>query len=252
MGNTLEAALHARFTGTKLVVNGLQTIHEYDIVDDIPSLRKLGYRLLSRHQQIVNKKRLLDRLLFDMSLRGQYPITQEVTALKINPDDHELLVSLGDSRIKIRYKKLRIFDQDLFVDFPFPLKREVLNIKTYDWFKGNIINDVKYRQFVDENSSIGRKITVRKIPKNLVIVESDLKKEHIEDFDYSDTVVRLKTTRVLKEAGLTGQRNGYYVSNPDKPRYRPIKLDFLKRDMIKEYKPVSITHGDIMFDDTSF
>ena len=252
VGSTLEAALYARLTNSVLILNEEPVIHEYEVFDDLDVLRRINYRVVASGQKIVNKKRLLDRLLFDMSLKGHLPITRSVESININGGENKLGVIVNSSRIGIHYKNLRLFDHTKVHGLPFNLKRELLNVRTYDWFKANIINDVQYQQFDDSESKIARKITVRKVPKNIVIVESHIQKEDIEDFNYSDTMVRLKTIRTLKDAGLTGQRNGYYESDPTRPRYRPIKLDFMRREMIKEYKPMMVRHKNIMFNDTGY
>ena len=248
IGNTLEAVLCAKFNNSKLIVNGLKVVHEYDVVSDPETLKKLGYT-----QKLVNKQRLLNRLLFDISLAGYVPISEEIKSIRVDSEKNQLtVISRWDRRTIVQYKKLRIFDDALLEGVPFEINKEVTNIRVYDWFAANIINTVKYKQLIDEETNFARKITVRKVPKNLVIVESNMKENQLKDFNYSDTMARLRATKVLKEAGLTGQKNGFYKSNPEKPRYRPVKLDFLKRDVIKEYKTSPVKWDNILFDDSGY
>jgi hypothetical protein len=61
---------------------------------------------------------------------------------------------------------------------------------------------------------------------------SYLTKEQIKDFNYSDTYVRFKTEKALKENGLTGAKTGF---SGDKQITYALRLEVTKRELRKLY-----------------
>ena len=56
---------------------------------------------------------------------------------------------------------------------------------------------------------------------------SFLSSDQIDDFDFSETIARLKTLQKMKDLGLRGPRNGYQPSG--KIRYRSFKTETIDR-----------------------
>ena len=70
---------------------------------------------------------------------------------------------------------------------------------------------------------------------------SYLTDEQLADFDYSDTMVKFKVTKMMKEAGIRGARNGRDVNNPERYKYYAVKVEPAERqvftDVVRTFKP---------------
>ncbi len=70
---------------------------------------------------------------------------------------------------------------------------------------------------------------------------SYLTDEQLADFNYSDTMVKFKVTKMMKEAGIRGARNGRDVNNPERYKYYAVKVEPAERqiitDVVRTFKP---------------
>ena len=244
IGNNLASFVYAKKNNCKLIVNGLEETFQFEIFRDEETLQSLEYDTM-----IANKKTLIDQLLFDLCLDGKAPINRKVDSIRIEPEDNLLSIIISDTtRIKVHYTTLRIFDDNLISGLPFNITQKTdINI-VYDWFKSNINREVHFLELFNKDSALAKKVIIRKKPENLVITQSFLTDKQLKKFDFSDTMSRFSAERTLKKNELRGPRNGFYRHKPDVPRYRPIKLDFMKREIMPQRRKEFIKFGNITFD----
>lgn len=244
IGNSLASLVYAKKNGCKLIVNELEGIFQFDLFKNKETLRALNYDTM-----IANKKTLVDQILFDLCLDGHAPINQKVRAIRVEPENNTLSVIVADStKIKIQYEKLRIFDDSLVSGLPFEVgQRTDINV-VYDWFSSNINKDIHFLELYDEDSTLVKRVIIRKKPRNLVIAQSFLGDSQLKKFDFSDTMSRFRLEKILKQNDIKGPKNGFYKNKPTVPRYRPVKLDFIKREILPQKTKEFVKFGNITFD----
>ena len=244
IGNSLASLAYAKINDCKLIVNGLQDTFQFELFKDKETLRALNHDVM-----IANKKTLMDQLLFDMCLSGNAPINRKVQAIRIEPENNSLRVIVADTtKIKIDYESLRIFDDSLVSGLPFEIRQRTdINI-VYDWFSSNINKDVHFLELYDEESVLAKRTIIRKKPRNLVIAQSFLSDKQLKKFDFSDTMTRFRLEKILKQNNIKGPKNGFYRNKPTVARYRPIKLDFIKREVHPQKTKEFVKFGNITFD----
>jgi hypothetical protein len=72
---------------------------------------------------------------------------------------------------------------------------------------------------------------------------SILSEDQIDDFDFSETIVRIKTVEAMKALGLRGPRNGYQYDGSI--RYRSFKVEALERTKFLTEAPSWIEQENI-------
>jgi len=244
IGNNLASFVYAKKNECKLIVNGLEEVFQFDLFKNREILESLNYDMM-----IANKKTLIDQTLFDLCLEGKAPINRKVRAIRVEPESNSLNVIVADTtRVRIGYERLRVFDDNLVSGLPFEVRQKTnINI-VYDWFSSNINKDIHFLELHDEGSALVRKTIIRKRPRNLVIAQSFLSDKQLKKFDFSDTMSRFRLEKILKQNEIKGPRNGFYRNKPDVSRYRPIKLDFVKREVLPERAKEFVKFGNITFD----
>ena len=75
-----------------------------------------------------------------------------------------------------------------------------------------------------------------KSPFKDACVVSILSDDQIDDFDFSETIVRLTTTQKMKDLGLRGPRNGYQKDGSI--RYRSFKVEAINRSKFVSTPPL--------------
>ncbi len=244
IGDNLASFVYANNSDSKLILSGVQDVFKYDLFANKEVLSSINYPTM-----IANKKTLMDQLLFDLILKGKCPINQKVNSIRVEPEDNLLSVFVSDAvKLNIKYKNLRIFDDSLVTGLPFHVSKRTNSYVVYDWFSSNINKETHFLELYDSSSPLAHRVIIRKIPQNVVIAQSTLSEEELNNFDFSDTMTRFKVDKFLKENGLRGPKNGFYRNKPDKPRYRPIKLDFIKREVLPQVRREFVKYGNIIFD----
>ena len=143
-------------------------------------------------------------------------------AESIRLDNDILKISTSDARlIKIQYKKLLIFEEEQVDNLPMSKKLQDKQYEVLDWF--NVRSGMKHDHETIEDASDFVKC-IRFYPSDRISGNHDKKdlvafsymvEDDINKFEYSPTYVRFKAEKMLKDAGIRGQRNG---RNPLYPR----------------------------------
>lgn len=244
IGGTLNAVTYALLHSNKILsVHG----HALFVNDAFHSDFSLG--LDFSYKKGSYKYEAHRDITFELALRGQHPFNSNLSAVRVDSDNRSInAITKDGSKIVIKYKKLRIFDTDSISGLPLSCQQEVDKYRVYDWFDVRSGMKHEHDSLEDSQSSfvkkihfyISQRIDGNKTYKDL-IAESELEKEELHNPDYSDSISRLKTINMMKEAGIRGTSNGG-------KQFLPIKLELYKREVIPvkrlEYKEV----GDITID----
>jgi|10_taG_2_1085330.scaffolds.fasta_scaffold01464_5 hypothetical protein len=203
---------YCRFSYDKVVIGGNLNAFLYSYNHGLPLIIN---KLDSPPFFEVEKKKLWNELYFLLSLAGLNVLGDKTDTIRI--DENELTVSTKDFKVvKIKFTELIVFDDSSLFGLPIPQKEENRFI-VLDWMvaKSCVPHDkvristrsdfVKNIYFYPTDRVDGNHAKI----KDLVAV-SYLTMEQLQDFNYSDTYVRFKTTKLLKKNGLTGRKNGFH------------------------------------------
>lgn len=172
------------------------------------------------------KIEIWNKLIFIMSSTGLLPFgTKEVTirqqdellAVKTKSRNYYYEVSEIE-RIKNTYSKYRVYD---WVDIRSCGLIGLEYIETDDRF----VNEIFFYPS-DRNGTHKSMLDIFTI--------SQLTESQLDDFDFGETMVRLRVTSLLKELGIRGPRNGKnptYPRSSEKYKYAPIKLEHNYREI---------------------
>jgi hypothetical protein len=135
--------------------------------------------------------------------RGLCAFVDKVEALRVDPEKKTIKVFVGSTMFVVRYSNLHLFDIDNVSGVS--MSRQLLHYRVLDWFDCKGFHGVDKKQIITEDDFVN-KITFFKTPridgdqKYLdLLCESYLTEEQLKQFDYSDTMARLKTIEVLKK-----------------------------------------------------
>jgi hypothetical protein len=167
------------------------------------------------------------------------------------PEENRLNVITKNGYVsKCTFDKLRLFDIANVSGVSFDEETRVERYRVLDWF--NVRSGMKHEH--DSISSdedfcnkiyfyISKRIDGNKDKKDLV-AESFMSEQQLSDFDYSDTIARIKTTSLMKQAGIKGTGNGA-------GRNLPIKLELSRREVRGIKSSRYVEDGNIIFDNRS-
>ena len=181
------------------------------------------------------------RLASDVALRGLNPFGNKVTSIRIN--DEFLEVICGTKKYKVFYKKIMFFDDENIEGFPFEkLKWNKYNV--YDWFivrsgANHLYNFLEGKDNFVKKIYFFNKINLPKYKD--CVSHSIIKKKDIEDFNFSSTMIRMKTINIMDEAGIKGTQHTRTY------RY-PIKLEFVHREVSKIKEEIFKESGNYTLD----
>ena len=247
IGGTLSAAAYALKNNATLVFIEPKKYFEFEKTKNKVFCFDAG----------TSKNEVLRSLIFQIALKGNLLISDKATGIIVIQSDNLVKVFVENSRaVDISYGKLKIFNSDRLTGLNFDTTRKVSEYKVYDWFVARSGACHDYEEITDNSNRLAKKIYFYKssrpfrkdrVLKDLV-VESFLKKEELNNFEFSDTMVRIKTLKMMKEKGIKGKRNGRDIKNPNKYRYYAIKLELQKREFFPIEEPFFKKQGNIVFD----
>ena len=242
-GAGLPAALHSLLTGSMFIHNGIY----YDDFEHIllpPGLaRVFGVNMRSMRtpagQKLVGipKREVWERVVFDMSLSGNAPMSGNVFSARVEGDLLKL-VTKDSKQITIRFKRLMVFDKAGFLGPDSTPSQDVEKVKILDWF--NVRSGACHEydlietedEFVNKVYFYGsRRIDGNHDKKDLVSV-SYLTEDQARSPDYSDLVARYKITHLMRQAGIRGRKNGFDPQRGTQ-RYHSIKLECARREVFR-------------------
>jgi hypothetical protein len=248
VGSSLRAILFASLRGLPLFFSTVEKPFEFDYFDpsvDLSSVRLNNSKIHWNTPKNVfytgqNKIALWEHLLFVLGLKGLVPFSDMCSSIRLEEN-----VLTGYSE----YAKLRSveFDRCYYFDehatynlLPFESKPNTYHV--YDHF--SFIRGGKHNlDLIESDERFCNKIWFYQTPRicgNTPVkdacVLSILSEDQIDDFDFSETIVRLTMIKKMKDLGLRGPRNGY--QHDGKIRYRSFKAEALNRHKFLSSPPV--------------
>ena len=241
IGGCLSSLLYAYKNDLPVIFINPRPPFRYDKIESEYDLSFLGLPPF----EIYYQKQVWERLLLLLGLSGNLPLSSNTAGLRVV--DNLLTVTTENHRVvKFKFDRLIIFDDVDLTGLPpmagqIAAKNRVIDwvnvrsgcthshaeLKTADNFVNHIIF---YPSDRTDNSNL----------KDLVSV-SYLTDEELQDHEYSDTMVKFKVQKMMKEAGIRGARNGRDVKNPNKYKYYAVKIEpserVVEKDIKRYYEP---------------
>ena len=248
VGSSLRALLFASLNDFPVFFTTPEKPIEFDYFDSSVDLSswKLHNELQAwttpdgETQTGQSKVALWEHLLFVLGLKGLTPFADLCSSLRL--DDNTLT---GHSE----YAKLRTVEFGVCHYFD---ERATYNLltcenkpKTYHVYdRLAFIRGGKHHLDLIENDDLFcNKIWFYPTPRvdgrnpfKDACVLSILSDDQIDDFDFSETIVRLTTTQKMKDLGLRGPRNGYQYDGSI--RYRSFKVEAINRSKFVSTSPL--------------
>tara|TARA_B100000287_G_scaffold434195_1_gene497990 strand:+ start:8351 stop:9187 length:837 start_codon:yes stop_codon:yes gene_type:complete len=242
VGGNLNAFVYAYKKGCYIIPNTLDRPFAYDPSRLDSNLGLEGF----------NDEEAWEFMSYSLNQKGLNPMGNLIKKIYVDGDQKVLKINTGrPNLVKVKFEKLRVFDTTNVEGLSLDYDEEIVGYRVFDWFDVRSGTKHDINEIIDDENDFVKKIHFylsERIDGNHdkkdLISESFLSKEQIHDIDYSDSISRLKTISMMKDAGIRGKRNG-----PGK--YLSIKIDLWKRE-IKQVKNLkSFEKGDIIFDGRS-
>ena len=197
--------------------------------------------LTSPIQEMDTKLEVWQKYLVALSLNGQAPFSDKCVSITIEEDNTLKVITSGSRLARIKFENLIIFDDYNITGLPFKKGTTNEKNKVLDWFHVRSGMEHNYDVIETGDDFIGTIIfypsnrfgnqKTDRVRKDLVAI-SYLEDDQLSDFDFSDTMARFKITKIMKDHGIRGARNGKDPNNPDKYKYYSVKIESADREMI--------------------
>ena len=208
----------------------------------------------SIHNIDMSKLYLWQRLSYIMSLSGNLLIPHNVESLSVKDNCLNVFSGQPIKKYNFSFKNLIFFSTDGLRNIEYECSGEK-EFVVYDWI--NIRGGCKHKyDFLESKDNFVKRIYF--YPSDRIdgnnnfkdaVAISYLKKDQLTNYNFSDTMVRFKVKKMMKDAGIRGAKNGLNPNYPNRSltkfKYRPIKTEYCKRQ-IKEI------YTDVKFEDKRF
>lgn len=187
-----------------------------------------------------SKLEIYKKMLYILSLSGKVPFYDNVGFAKV--DGNTLSITTKDSRLaKVNFEKALIFDEEGLNGVDPPITPEPERYQVLDWF--NVRSGMCHSHTEIETKSDfikqiyfypSDRIDGNHDKKDLVAV-SIMTEEQRRDIEYSEIYAKFKILKLMKEAGISGAKNG--TSPSGQTRYCPLKIESAHREIRKLTRP---------------
>lgn len=171
----------------------------------------------------ASKQQVSDKLLALLSLSGLVPFSHLAKSISIS-DDSLRIVTEGKKTFNVEYGELLVFDDKGIRGLPPAVEDDKNRITpVLDWFNMNLgsNHDMDY---VETGDDFVKQIFfypstrrgVKAGGKDLLAISYLPAQDAAFDYQYSDTYARFKVTKILKERGFRGPKNGKNSRYPDR------------------------------------
>lgn len=251
IGGTLNAYIYANEKSSYIINNSMDGVHSFDA-------NSFGYDLGIGEPFPKGSKKidLLDALAYKLAFQGLSPFGDKVSSIRLE-EEKTLKITTVNSRVfRVTYEKLRIFDPTNIYDLPFEPEKVTKGFRVFDWFDVHHGTKHEKEYIEDKNSNLVKNIKFYITSRvdgdhkfKDLVAESYLSDFQLRDPEYSDTYARLKVLSMMKEAGIKGPLNG--TDRYGNIRYRPLKINLNRREVIPDTEIKSMECGDIIVDGRS-
>jgi len=225
-GGSLESLFHAYIHEIPIVLTQPYIPFELEKIENHEMFELLGY---NTHNSLI-KVQIWDRLAFVLSMAGLVLMPNNVR--NVRHDSNRIVFALNDnSRLTIAYERKISFDEHIDGD-----------VDVYDWFNIKSGGKTEIEELNDEEDLVHKVLFYDskrvgnggKGRKDLVSF-SRMQMKDIQNYENSESYVRLKTLQMMKDAGMRGRPNGY--SKLGTQLHYALKVEHTHREILKKYKP---------------
>ena len=224
IGGDLRTLLYAYSNELPVIYANPQRPFQFDEIQH-ENLSILGLEPTRPHKQ----SELWARVNFFLGLSGLLPMGANATNLRIT--ENQLSITTKYSKnVKFNFNRLVVINDNKIFGLPELRKETREKNRVIDWVNvrsgcsHNILHLSSDRDFVREVIFYPTDRSDNRSLKDLVTI-SYLTDEELDDFNFSDTIVKFKVTKMMKEAGIRGARNGRDVLNPQRYKYYAVKIE---------------------------
>lgn len=245
IGGNLQAFLYAYTNSLPIVFVDGKPPFEFDEVDSL-DFEGLGLRYSYNKGRIYSERyggkekrhlRLWERIGFLLGVAGLMPLSNFAESIRVQ--DNQLKIATERQRTaKINFNKLVVFDDESISGLPNVRKSEKGNNRVIDWFNVRSGCNHSFDLLEDPDDFVNKVVfypTKRSENRKLkdLYAESYLTDEQLSDFDYSETMARFKILKMIKAAGIRGERNGRNPLYPERStvpyKYYAVKIESAER-----------------------
>jgi len=211
LGHSLNALCFSYSEGIPLYSSGIRP-HEFD--ENLP---------------------LWNRLATNLSFRGLFPCLGNIDTLRIE-DDTLAVVTTDNAVVRVPYEHVYVFNDNKVSGLPPPVGKTDKELLVLDYFDLRFVEPHNHEVILDKEHDLVNKILFynnmkgkrQHSPNKDICCFTKLKESQLYDTEFSEAYARLKTKRMLKEAGILGSKNGMdYKKNLQKRR--AIQLEWMGR-----------------------
>ena len=227
VGGSLECLLHSFINDEQVLL--LNPIYPFEL-SELPyhgNLRFLGYE----SNRAIRKSEMWDRLTFLLSMSGQIIFPNTVKTFR-SDKNRFVLVTEFNKRITVVADEVVAWEEQLDG-----------RVNVYDWFHVRSGNNHQYNRITDHRYDFVHTLhfyPANRIGSNGVMkdacAESVLSTEDLSTPDFAEGIARLKVLKMMKDAGIRGQSNGY-AKNGTQLHYA-VKIEHTHREVMHDYQPV--------------
>ena len=219
-GSGINTLLYCFYTTSPLIIINQCNVFHFETI-------KGDFSFLGLSNKEVLSAELWNRLYMILSLSGK--IVNPIPTQNIRMDRGKLVyITDGNRKITAEYNKILNFEKE----------REECMV--YDWFAVKSGGKHNFEKLKDPENFFVQLLrfhpSLRKNVRGIkdVIAVSKVKKSYITDFDHSETMARLKATKMMKQAGIRGRSNG--TSKRGYKLHYAIKLEHSHREVVPKVK----------------
>jgi len=221
IGGSLNAIKYAHEKGYHLINNCMDIIFPFDKNSD-----ELFLEL-----KLETDLELYNSLCYELYNKSLSMFSDKVRKVNVDLDEGMLnVITKGNSNIRVKFNKLFVYDFENVSG----LDHEITipeHYRIFDWFDVRSGTNHELAMLESDDNFckkiyfyLSERIDGNNKYKDLV-AESLLTSDQLNDVNYSNSIVRLKIIKMMKDNGIKGRSKGVN-------RRSPIEIEFYKRDVI--------------------
>lgn len=254
IGGTLSALIYSYTNNIPIIFNVAKPPHFFEQFKVRNNFSLKDFKLNPKIEFENSKLKLWQQLSFALSLGGLLLASSASSRIRIKKDI--LKAATKNAKIiKYRFNKLIIFDDEAVHGLPEPTVplEEGSKKLVLDWV--SVHSGMKH----DHDSLKTDDDFVRKVlfypserldgnhDKKDLVALSYLTKSQLTSYEYSDTYVKFKVLKMMKEAGIRGARNGFSMEDPTKYKHYALKIKPAKREVYELKKNIYSDTRNMIF-----
>jgi len=222
IGGNIAALLYSYNNNIPIIINNLNPPHRFE---------QIGTH---------SKLELWKKLYFLLSLSGLNLVGDKAQYIRIKDENIFSVATSNSCSIKVSFDKLIVFDDENVSGLPVSIEELSQTSNKFlvlDWMVAKPCMEHDFEHFHTDDEFVRdiyfyptERMTGIHPRKKDVVAISYLTAEQLQEFEYSDTYARFKTTKIMKSHGITGRKNGY--ANGKQIHYT-LKLEVDRREVKK-------------------